>query len=119
FKPYDLVCPIKTIRTDKISIGYIGAIRYPNILEIMLKIVSNRTNLELNFFGDGGIEINNLIASYAKKYENINFYGAFKNPDDLESIYKIVNINFVCYDNKLENELVALPNKFYESGYFN
>ena len=29
------------------------------------------------------------------------------------------NLNFVCYDNKLENELVAMPNKYYESGFFN
>src|SRR5690606_38015998 len=47
------------------------------------------------------------------------YHGPFKNPDDLEKIYGENNLNFVVYDNTLENEKVAMPNKFYESGFFN
>ena len=43
----------------------------------------------------------------------------FKNPDDMEKIYSENNLNFVVYDNTLDNEKVAMPNKFYESGFFN
>ena len=55
----------------------------------------------------------------AIKYDNITFNGSFKNPDDLERIYSENNINFVVYNNTLKNEQVAMPNKFYESGFFN
>ncbi len=48
-----------------------------------------------------------------------SFNGAFKNPDDLERIYSENNINFVVYDNSQENERIAMPNKYYESGFFN
>ncbi|MEC8831080.1 MAG: hypothetical protein VX772_01880, partial [Bacteroidota bacterium] len=54
-----------------------------------------------------------------EQYDNITFNGAFKNPDDLQNIYEENNVNFVVYDNRFENERVAMPNKFYESGFFN
>src|SRR5690606_21339287 len=39
--------------------------------------------------------------------------------DDLEGIYQENNLNFVVYNNTYDNEKVAMPNKFYESGFFN
>jgi hypothetical protein len=73
----------------------------------------------LSFYGDGASDIIKFIEKESKENRNISFYGAFKNPDDLGRIYMQNNLNFVAYNNQLENELVAMPNKFYESGYFN
>ncbi|WP_162031269.1 glycosyltransferase family protein [Chryseobacterium potabilaquae] len=119
FKTYNLVNPIGSIYEKNISIAYVGALRYKNILENVLNIISERNYIELNFYGEGSEEVNNLVKDYASRYDNIQFHGKFRNPDDLERIYKGTNINFVCYDNTLENERVALPNKYYESGFFN
>jgi hypothetical protein len=119
FISYNCVYPIENIRTNLISIAYVGALRYPSIVKNVIKIISENNNILLHFYGDGGIEVNKLLENASQKYNNIFFYGKFKNPDDLENIYINCNINFVCYDNNLENELVALPNKYYESGFFN
>ena len=59
------------------------------------------------------------MKAHAREYDQITYNGAFKNPDDLQAIYEENNINFVVYDNRLMNERVAMPNKFYESGFFN
>ena len=37
----------------------------------------------------------------------------------LTKTYNENNLNFVVYDNRSQNEKVAMPNKFYESGFFN
>ncbi|SHG36152.1 hypothetical protein [Flagellimonas flava] len=119
FKSYDKVTSIEQIKSDKIRIAYIGAFRYSKIIEYLLKTVANNAELQLNFYGDGNQHIVETIKSNAASSENITYNGAFKNPDDLERIYEENNLNFVVYDNTLDNEKVAMPNKFYESGFFN
>jgi succinoglycan biosynthesis protein ExoL len=116
---YGKVKPLDKIKNDTIRIAYIGAFRYTNIIENLLKTVINNDKLILNFYGDGFSEIVTLVKDSAAKYSNISFNGAFKNPDDLERIYQENNLNFVVYNNLLENERVAMPNKYYESGYMN
>ncbi|TMM53795.1 glycosyltransferase family 4 protein [Maribacter algarum] len=119
FKTYDKVSPILDIKKDKIRIAYIGAFRYSTIIERLLQVVRENKNLVLNFYGDGFKTIVEEMKKNASENENIFFHGAFKNPDDLENIYAENNVNFVVYKNTLENEKVAMPNKFYESGFFN
>jgi len=119
-KSYDKVYPIETILEDKIRIAYIGAFRYKDIIKRLIAVVSNNNRYELNFYGDcHDTEIINMIKKSEIESGNIFFHGPFKNPDDLENIYSQSNINFVAYNNSLENEKVAMPNKFYESGFFN
>jgi succinoglycan biosynthesis protein ExoL len=120
FKSYNLVNPITKIKVDKIRIAYIGAFRYKNIIKYLIRSCSNYKNkVVLNFYGDGESEIIKEITLASNLFDNIYYHGAFSNPESLEKIYGENNLNFVAYDNKKENEKVALPNKFYESGYFN
>lgn len=119
FKTYGKVNPIEIIKTDTLRIAYIGAFRYNNIIKDLIEVVSLNENIILNFYGDGSFSVVDNIKMNEKLHENIFFHGAFKNPDDLEKIYANNNLNFVVYDNSLENEKVAMPNKYYESGYFN
>jgi len=119
FKTYGKVKPIHTIKKDTLSIAYIGAFRYSEIIENLLRVVKENNTLILNFYGDGFSVIVDEIKKQAKENTNIFYHGAFKNPDDLERIYSENNLNFVVYKNTLENERVAMPNKFYESGFFN
>lgn len=119
FKTFNIVRPLEEIKLDKIYIAYIGAFRYPSIISNLLDYVSLNSEIELRFYGEGDSELMKVIKKYAKENNNIFYSGYFKNPDDLEHIYAENNLNFVAYDNTLENERVALPNKFYESGFFN
>jgi len=116
---YNRVFPLKELKSDKIRIAYVGAFRYGKIITNLLNVVKNNKNLELNFYGDGFSEIVTKMKEHAATYDNIFFNGAFKNPDDLQNIYANSNVNFVIYNNTLANERVAMPNKFYESGFFN
>lgn len=119
FNTYGKVNPILDISKDRISIGYIGAFRYLDIIKDIVNIVSEKQDIDLSFYGDGPNEIKDFINEKKYHFKNIKYNGSFKNPDDLINIYRVCNLNFVCYDNKLENELVAMPNKYYESGFFN
>jgi hypothetical protein len=116
---YGKVQPLEDLRSDGIHIAYIGAFRYGEIIDNLLSVVKSNKLLHLNFYGDGESEIVNTMKAHAKEYDQITYNGAFKNPDDLQAIYEENNINFVVYDNRLMNERVAMPNKFYESGFFN
>ncbi|MGB5315345.1 MAG: hypothetical protein WBN56_05040 [Robiginitalea sp.] len=116
---YGKVHPLENLRSDGIHIAYIGAFRYGEIIDNLLNAVKKNKQLNLNFYGDGESEIVHTMKEYAEEYDRITYNGAFKNPDDLQAIYEQNNINFVVYDNRLLNERVAMPNKFYESGFFN
>jgi succinoglycan biosynthesis protein ExoL len=119
FKTYQKVYPLDRLLLDKIRIAYIGAFRYDAIISNLLKYTVKNPSIELSFYGEGRSDIMEVIKEYCKVNKNISYSGYFKNPDDLEKIYSENNINFVAYDNKLDNERVAMPNKFYESGFFN
>lgn len=116
---YNKVKPLESLKLDTVRIAYIGAFRYTSIIKNLLKVVVENPNFMLNIYGDGSSEIVDYMKSHAKEYKNITYNGAFKNPDDLEYIYAQNNVNFVVYNNTLFNEMVAMPNKYYESGYFN
>ena len=119
FKTYGKVNPIVNFKSDGLRVAYIGAFRYNSIIQNLIESVSKRKDIILNFYGDGSSSIIEFVKKNSHCHKNINFHGAFKNPDDLEKIYSENNLNFVVYDNSLENEKVAMPNKYYESGYFN
>jgi succinoglycan biosynthesis protein ExoL len=119
FKTYGKVKPLTHILTDKIRLAYIGSFRYANIIAGLIRVVQRHPEYELDFYGDGFADIVEGIKTAANTSPNVHYHGPYKNPGDLESIYANTNLNFAAYDNTLDNEKVAMPNKFYESGYFN
>ena len=116
---YGKVKPVDEIKDDKIRIAYIGAFRYAKIIDHLIASVNNNSNLILNFYGATHGKLIETINEATRSNVNISYHGPFKNPDDLERIYSENNLNFVVYNNASENERVAMPNKFYESGFFN
>ena len=77
FKSYGKVFPIEKIKTDVIRIAYIGAFRYEDIINNLLKTVENNKNLILNFYGDGhNKSIINAVKESARLHDNISFNGA-------------------------------------------
>jgi len=119
FKTYGKVKPLNSIPTDKIRLAYIGSFRYAQIIAGLIRVVQRHPEYELDFYGDGFADIVAGIKSAAETSPNVHYHGPYMNPVDLEPIYTKTNLNFAAYDNSLDNEKVAMPNKFYESGYFN
>ena len=68
------------------------------------------------FYGDGGER--EQIKQIAETYPNVQSYGAFKNPEDLQCIYENIDLLIACYDPFVFNQRVAEPNKFYEALFF-
>lgn len=101
---------------EKIRIGLIGLFRYRREIETIISFVeSNHERYTLECFGAGPC-LDLIINSDC---ESINYHGEFKSPDDLGKIYGQVDVNYICYDSSDENVKIALPNKYYESVFFN
>ncbi|WP_321317206.1 glycosyltransferase [Labilibaculum sp.] len=104
---------------NEIVFGFIGALRFPNTIMRFARIIGERfPNHKFLFFGDGIPEYKKMVEELVEKYQNIHFYGSFKNPDDLSSIYSKVDVSLSCYDSDFVNVQYAEPNKLYESIYF-
>lgn len=102
---------------DNLTFAFIGAIRYPNTILRFAKIVGRYfPQHQFYFYGDGSRA--NQFKEATADLKNVRFFGAFKNPDDLQRIYNSVDIVVACYENKTLNERIAEPNKLYESIFF-
>lgn len=100
---------------QKIRIGVIGFLRYEKPLKNLVKFVEkNNENYEIVCFGDGPLR--EYVESLPETI--ISYHGSFKYPDDIEAIYTKVDVNYVVYDTISENVKLALPNKLYESIFF-
>ena len=104
--------------SNKIRIGVIGFLRYEKPLKQLAAFVAaNQDEYELLCWGDG---------PYKELFENnsvpnIKYFGSFKNPEELESIYESIDLNFAVYGGSSRDEIgvrLALPNKLYESIFF-
>ncbi len=103
---------------ENIRFAYVGAFRYPNTIFRFAKIIGEYyPQHEFHFYGDS--IMTNQVVEISKKYDNVKYFGSFKNPDDLESIYNNFDIVVACYDTQSINERIAEPNKLYEALFFN
>lgn len=102
---------------DKLIFSYVGAFRYPNTIFQFAKIIGGRyPQHEFHFYGDSILTPD--VVRLSNEYTNIKYFGPFKSPDDLTSIYEAIDIVVACYDTQSLNERIAEPNKLYESLYF-
>ena len=110
--------PIKYINQEKIVFSYVGAFRYPDTVFRFAKVIGEVfKNHEFHFYGDS--IYTEEVKKIALKYTNIIYSGAFRNPEDLESIYNHIDVVVACYDTSSLNERIAIPNKLYEAIFFN
>lgn len=106
------------LNVNKIRFAYVGAFRYPNTVFRFANIIGMYyPKHEFYFYGDS--YLTNQVISIANKYDNVKYFGSFKNPDDLTSIYNNLDVLIACYDISSLNERIAEPNKLYEALYFN
>lgn len=116
-KLYNLAVNDKKVSDKHIKFGFVGLIRYPRTLLTFAQTIGEYFPChEFHFFGVG--ESSPQALELCVKYSNLYYHGAFKNPDDLASIYSQIDICVVCYDATSLNVRIAEPNKLYESIFF-
>jgi len=106
-----------TIHAENLIFSYVGAFRYPNTIFRFARIIGEKyPHHSFHFYGES--HLRNEVEILEKRYNNIKYFGPFKNPDDLSGIYDNIDIVVACYDTSGLNERIAEPNKLYESIFF-
>lgn len=106
----------KSISKD-ITFGFVGYIRYPNTVFRFARIIGEKyPNHKFYFYGDSIYRTQAIAIS--NTYDNVKYFGKYKNPDDLQNIYNSIDVVVSCYDTTTFNERIAEPNKLYESIYY-
>ncbi len=98
--------------------SFVGAVRYETVFRFAEVIGTHFPQHQFVFYGQAYGSANDECERLTSKYPNVMHYGAYKNPEDLESIYKNINIVIACYTPSSLNERLAEPNKLYESMFF-
>lgn len=102
---------------QSLDFSFVGAIRYFDTVLRFAKVIGEKfPQHRFHFWGDS-----NFVSEFkeqCKDYTNVLFHGAFKNPEDLETIYSQTDVVVACYENSNLNEQIAEPNKMYEAMYF-
>ncbi|WP_214228896.1 hypothetical protein [Pedobacter sp. B4-66] len=116
YKSFKDITPGLIKSSNKIKIGVIGLLRYQQILDLLDAVAQSPERFEIHIYGSGTL-LNRILPFIDNK--TFFYYGEFKYPNDLEAIYADIDFNFVMYDSTDLNVRLALPNKLYESIYFN
>jgi len=111
--------PVSDFDMNKLRFAFVGLLRYETTVTPFIdELMKFNSNYEFHFWGDGGEKGKAYVNKLCEKYENVQYHGPFRNPDDLPDIYSKFDINFVCYEIISDNERTAEPNKLYESLYY-
>lgn len=109
------------IDMNSLHIAFVGAIRFYSVIRMAMYIARNFPNYTVHFYG-GKMPITdsewNSLYEACMALPNVAVHGAFKNPDDLPSIYSQTDLLISTYDIEFENVQYAEPNKIYEAIYF-
>ncbi len=113
----DMGSYIKLTKDSKelLKIGFIGTLRYEDILKNLIDVVEKNDKFELHFYGDGSSK--EALVLYSKDKEGIYFHGRY-DYRDIANIYQQVDYVWAAYPNKLHNVKYAVSNKFYETQIF-
>ena len=111
------IIPSKAYSSKKISIGFVGGLRYKSIYNFAKVFTESFPEHEFHFFGAFANQQAEKQFSELKK-ANCHFHGPFKNPVDLPQIYSKIDLVLATYDIEQDNVKYAEPNKLYESIYF-
>ncbi len=108
----------RKLSLDKIKIGFVGIVRFETVYNFA-KVCKDCTNIEFHLYGlvSKGDKYALMLEELAEKHNNIILHGAFKNPQDLPSIYESIDMVLSAYP-PTPGVIYAEPNKLYEAIYF-
>ena len=96
--------------------SFAGSIRYESMLRFARVIGKYFPQHQFHFYGVANVAYTQqVLDELTRKYPNVKTFGAFKNPDDFESIYNSVDVVVTTYGNTSLNERILDPNKLYEA----
>src|SRR5690606_25968094 len=73
---------LKKYNNQQLIFAYIGAFRYPNTVFRFAEVIGKRfPNHQFHFYGDSSLT--DMVVELTKKYTNVLYFGAFRNPQDL------------------------------------
>jgi len=110
---------VKESNSKILTIGFIGRIRYYNQIKMLLETVDeiNKRNNKLTYsvlIAGVGPESDKLLNDL-KKFNFIDYYGAYNYDKEIAEIYSKVDIVYSVYDSSNLNVRVAIPNRLYEA----
>lgn len=106
------------VSKEHLVFSFIGAIRYPNTVLRFAKVIGeNYPNHEFHFYGDSVLV--KRFEEELSSFQNVTFFGPYRNPQDLKEIYSKIDVVVACYETESLNERIAEPNKLYEAIFFN
>lgn len=103
-----------TLDINHLSIGFVGAPRFKNILDFFDVACKSFPQHSFHIFGGPISEDFKRL----EMYNNITFHGFFKTPNDLPDIYSNLDLVLSTYDTDSDNVRYAEPNKLYEAIFF-
>lgn len=107
----------KPYSPQKISIGFVGGMRYNSIYNFAKVFTEKFPEHEFHFFGAFANQKAEIQFSKLKR-SNCHFHGPFTSPEDLPRIYSRIDLVLATYDIEQNNVKFAEPNKLYEAIYF-
>lgn len=100
---------------EGLSIGFVGIIRYPSVVNLCRAFLEANPHNEFHFFG---LVTEPQLFYPLKQYAGCHFHGTYKNPEDLPYIYSRLHLVVSTYDATHVNVRFLEPNKLYEAIYF-
>lgn len=111
--------PSQTVENKMITIGYFGVLRCPASLNCLIMLARS---------GRFDIVLKGIFMPFTQHFKNeifstpnIHYYGPYKMPDELSTIYSQVDMVWAVYpfsEKAIGNHLWARTNRFYESLFF-
>lgn len=102
---------------NHLSIAFVGGFRYASVLNFATVTGESFPQHEFHVYGNI-IENGKELKALCDRYNNVQFHGKFRNPDDLPKIYGSIDLVLASYDATSINAQYAEPNKMYEAIFF-
>lgn len=95
------------------TVGFIGSIRYPVQLKMLVDATRDLAGIRVLIAGDGASYHD--IEEYATEEPHVQFHGPFNYEKEIADLYGMIDCVYAVYDPEIDNVRVALPNKLYEA----
>lgn len=98
---------------ENFVIGFIGLIRYPDQIKMLIDATENLQGVKVLLAGEG--KDYEKIKTYCERRSHVVFYGPYNYETEVVKLYSEIDCVYAVYDTRIDNVRVALPNKLYEA----
>lgn len=100
-------------RNDKLTIGFIGAVRYSKQLKMLIDVAQETNLIDVLIAGNGSAY--KEISDYSNNLNCVKMYGPYDYEKEIAMLYSKIDIVYSVYDSRNKNVRIALPNRLYEA----